>query len=202
MLPPFNSIPLSMKFEQTTFSSALNVVSLADAKNHLRVEHDSDDTLITALISAAQDMVQKYTGTFLQRTSGVFYHDHFHDFMDLYLGIKVEVTDATNGVAFIDETTGSETAVSSSHFQLDGKDYPARLRITDLPTDVKDELNAVRIYVTGGYDSTDRPPALVSAMLLIIGHLYENRQDVTSFKQYEIPMSSQYLMNPYRLKSF
>ncbi len=191
-----------MKFEQTTFQSALNVVSLVDAKNHLRVEHDSDDTLITALISGAQDMVQRYTGTFLQRTSGVFYHDHFHDFMDLHLGINVEVDARSGGVAYTDDKSGRMITVDSSDFQLDGKNYPARLRITDLPTDVKDELNAVRIHVAGGYDSTDRPPALVSAMLLIIGHLYENRQDVTSFKQYEIPMSSQYLMNPYRLKSF
>jgi len=191
-----------MKFDQTTFPDATNVVSLATAKNHLRVDHDTDDTLITSLISVAQEVVQKYTGTFLQRTNGVIRHDHFHDFMDLFVGVDVNINvTETNGVAYVNKNS-LETSVGAKDYQFDGKDYPARLRMLDIPQDVKDELNAVRIYVTCGYDSTTLPSALVSAMLLIIGHLYENRQDVTRFKQHEIPMSSQYLMNPYRLKSF
>lgn len=198
---PLSSLPMPMKFDQSTFPDALNVVSLATAKNHLRVDHTDDDTLITSLISVAQDVVQKYTGTFLQRTDGVIRHDHFHDWMDLHVGVDVGLTSETNGVAYMG-THDREVKVSASDYQLDGEHYPARLRMTSIPTDVKDELNAVRIYLTCGYSADNRPPALVSAMLLIIGHLYENRQDVTRFKQYEIPMSSQYLMNPYRLKSF
>ena len=50
--------------------------------------------------------------------------------------------------------------------------------------------------------ATTRPDALVSAMLLIVGHLYENRQDVTPFRVYETPLASRYLMNPHRLVSF
>lgn len=192
---------MPMKFDQSTFPDALNVVSLATAKNHLRVDHTDDDTLITSLISVAQDVVQKYTGTFLQRTNGLIRHDHFHDFMDLHVGVDVVVTPDTNGVAYVNDN-GVEDSVGAKDYQLDGQEYPARLRMMSIPTHVKDELNAVRIYLTCGYSADNRPPALVSAMLLIIGHLYENRQDVTRFKQYEIPMSSQYLMNPYRLKSF
>jgi len=37
-------------------------------------------------------------------------------------------------------------------------------------------------------------------MLLIIGHLYENREDVISGKTItEIPMGSRFLLDPYRL---
>jgi hypothetical protein len=74
--------------------------------------------------------------------------------------------------------------------------------MTSAPKLIKDELNAVTIQSQSGYETANRPQALISAMLLIIGHLYENRQDVTRFKQYEIPMASQFLMEPYRLKSF
>ena len=70
------------------------------------------------------------------------------------------------------------------------------------PTDIKDTLNAVRIDVTAGYTNTNRPDALIAAMLLIIGHLYENRQDVSHSRTYELPLASKYLMEPYRLKSF
>ena len=186
-----------MRFEQTTFPTATDVVSLSSAKDHLRVSTSEDDALITALITAAQDLVQKYTGTFLQRTSGPFYSDYFIDFMDLHAGPLLTVSSVkyTN-------TSDASITVSSNDYQVDGKGYPARLRMTTIPTDVKDVLNAVEVATVSGYDTDDRPQALVSAMLLIIGHLYENRQDVTRFKQFEIPMASKYLMEPYRLKSF
>ncbi|WP_230460286.1 head-tail connector protein [Sansalvadorimonas verongulae] len=37
------------------------------------------------------------------------------------------------------------------------------------------------------------------AALLIIGHLYENRSDTTDKQQYETPMASKHLLNPYRI---
>ncbi len=188
-----------MKFDKTTFPTATDVVSLSDAKDHLRVSVSEDDAMITSLITVAQDIVEKYTGTFLQRTEGTFYFDKFIDFMDLHVG--PELTIAATGVKYINDD-GVETTVSTSDYQVDGKGFPARLRITDTPSDVKDELNAVRVSVTAGYESTDRPQPLISAMLLIIGHLYENRQDVTRFNHFELPMASKYLMEPYRLKSF
>jgi len=186
-----------MRFEQTTFPDATNVVSLVVAKNHLRVTSSDDDTLITSLITAAQEMVQKYTGTFLQRTGLTFYSDYFIDFMDLHAGPLLTITSVQ-----YKNTSDATITVSASDYQLDGKSYPARLRLTTIPTEIKDELNAINIQTISGYDTDDRPQALVSAMLLIIGHLYENRQDVTRFKHFEIPMASKYLMEPYRLKSF
>ena len=196
-MSPLLSLIIPMRFEQTTFPDAINVVALTVAKSHIRVEHTDDDALITSLITAAQEMVQKYTGTFLQRTGLTFYSDYFIDFMDLHAGPLLTIT----SVQYKD-TRDATITVSSSDYQLDGKGYPARLRLTTIPTDVKDELNAINIQTLSGYDTNDRPQALVSAMLLIIGHLYENRQDVTRFKQYEIPLASKYLMEPFRLKSF
>jgi uncharacterized phiE125 gp8 family phage protein len=185
-----------MKRQQITFPDAINVISLATAKNHLRVEHSSDDALITSLITASQDVVQQYTGDFMQRTAVNFYSDTFMDFMDLHGGTNLFAI-----VLYINAVSGT-TVAAVADYQLDGKSYPSRLRMMKIPDDVKDQLNAVTVQTISGYDTDDRPQALVSAMLLIIGHLYENRQDVGRFKHHEIPMASKYLMEPYRLKSF
>lgn len=190
-----------MKFVRNTFPDALNVLTLATVKGHLRVEHSTDDALITTLISVAQDMVEAYTGTFLQTTTGYFYFDLFHDFLFLHAGPSLAINTAVDGVTYINDNE-VRTTVSAADYQLDGKGYPARLKILELPSDVNDEFNAVRIDVTAGYTDTNRPDALIAAMLLIIGHLYENRQDVGQFKTYETPLASRYLMEPYRLKSF
>ena len=195
-----------MKFKQTTFPTATNVVSLAQAKAHLRVEHSDDESLIQTLIGVAQNVVEGYTGRFLQRVEGSFYFDDFHEFMNLHAGpnLALDIDRSGNtGVTYLN-TAGRQTVVDATKYVLEGKGYPARLRMLDTPSDVEsDSLNAVRIDVTVGHDSAEPiPDALVAAMLLIIGHLYENRQDVGQHKTHATPLASRYLMEPYRLKSF
>lgn len=201
LVPFFKSNSIKMRFVRNTFPDALNVVSLDTAKSHLRVEHTTDDTLITTLISVAQDLVEAYTGTFLQPTTGYFFFDLFHDIFLLHAGPSLAINTAVDGLTYINDD-GVRTTVSSDDYQLDGEGYPARLRMMDTLYDVDDAFNAVRIDVTAGYNDDNRPDALIAAMLLIIGHLYENRQDVSQFQTFETPLASRYLMNPYRLKSF
>ena len=191
----------AMRFQRTTFPDALNVVTLATAKSHLRVEHSTDDTLITTLISVAQDLVEGYTGAFLQTTTGHFYFDSFDEFINLHAGPRLNINTETDGVTYMNDQD-VRTTIPAIDYQIEGVGYPARLRMMSIPTDINDELNAVRVDVTCGYTNDDRPDALIAAMLLIIGHLYENRQDVGQFKTFETPLASRYLMEPYRLKSF
>ena len=193
-----------MKFEQATFPTATNVVSLAQAKAHLRVEHADDESLIETLIGVAQNVVEGYTGRFLQQVEGSFYFDDFHEFMNLHAGpnLALRNSNSAEGVTYLD-TAGRQIVVDLDKYVLEGKGYPARLRMLDTPSDVEsDSLNAVRVDVTVGHTQADRPDALIAAMLLIIGHLYENRQDVGQHKTHATPLASRYLMEPYRLKSF
>ena len=200
----FSQPNVLMKFEQTTFPTATNVVSLIQAKAHLRVEHSDDESLIETLIGVAQNVVEGYTGRFLQQVEGSFYFDDFHEFMNLHAGpnLALRNSNSAEGVTYLD-TAGRQTVVDLDKYVLEGKGYPARLRMLDTPSDVEsDSLNAVRVDVTVGHTQADRPDALVAAMLLIIGHLYENRQDVGQHKTHATPLASRYLMEPYRLKSF
>lgn len=196
-----------MRFEQTSFPTPTNVVSLVEAKAHLRVEHSDDHTLIESLIAAAYDAVEAYTGRFLQPTLGTFRFDTFDEYMNIHGNPNMTIVaddghGNDHGVRYTN-TSNIETVVGSKDYQFDGKSYPARLRMLNIPTDVKETLNAVKVFTQSGYtNANDRPDALVAAMLLIIGHLYENRQDVGQHRTYETPLASRYLMEPYRLKSF
>lgn len=49
------------------------------------------------------------------------------------------------------------------------------------------------------YDSTVTNAAIQAAILLILGHLFENRQDVQSLQPHELPMGSVHLLFPYRV---
>jgi uncharacterized phiE125 gp8 family phage protein len=54
-------------------------------------------------------------------------------------------------------------------------------------------------FVCGYTNAAAVPQAIKQAMLLIIGHLYENRSDVLTGTQInEMPLASRYLLEPYR----
>ena len=61
-------------------------------------------------------------------------------------------------------------------------------------------MNALQINFTCGYGSaSDVPAAIKQAMLLMIGHLFANRQDVVTGTQVnEVPQNSIDLLYPYR----
>ena len=46
------------------------------------------------------------------------------------------------------------------------------------------------------------PDDIVSAMLLIIGHLYERRENTSDFEVFDIPQNAESLLAPYRIVRF
>jgi uncharacterized phiE125 gp8 family phage protein len=67
--------------------------------------------------------------------------------------------------------------------------------------------NAVRVRYTAGYTTEDESPndaplprRLRSAMLLVLGHLYENREETTELKLENLPIGAKSLMDGLRLR--
>lgn len=189
--------------KQTTFPDVTDIISLAQVKNHLRVEHDDDDDLITTFMAAARDMVEGYTGAALDETEFEVYFDHVHEYTNIHVGpgVRVNTSLESLGVTY-EDTNGSRQRMALTDYEFDGSSYPARLQILEIPNDIGDNVNTWRIDVIAGYSDGARPKALTAALLLIVGSLYENRQDVSTLRTYETPLASRHLMNPFRLKSF
>jgi len=61
-------------------TSADPIISLEDAKQHLRIDHSDDNTYVTALISAATTAVQERLG----RTLGIATWDNHLDSAGIY----------------------------------------------------------------------------------------------------------------------
>ncbi|MDB4694367.1 head-tail connector protein [Flavobacteriales bacterium] len=185
-----------MKLHRTSGTTYTDVISLATAKAHLRVDSSAEDALITSLISTAGEIVEEYTGQYLSSCGFTYYADYFSSVMKIYASPGISIT----SVKFTDSAGVLQTHSSSEYF-TDLKSHPIRVQFENLPTDVDDRVHAVQIAGTAGF--TTVPETLKSAMLLILGHLYEHRKDVlVGVQSAPLVHGAKYLMDKFKPSTF
>ena len=176
------------------------VFTTAEAKAVLKVDVTDDDTVIDNLVSAATESGQIYTNQYFIDTVVTQYSDTWDDFYTLY---KSPV-DSITSVKYYDSDDSLQT-LSSSNYILDNSYQPARIGISVTGTlpNLSDRINAVEVKYTVGYGtaSTDVPQGIRQAVLLTLSNWYENRQSViTGRTATELPLSSQYLLDQYKIQ--
>lgn len=179
---------------------ATEPITTAEAKLHLRVDHADDDALIGALITAAREFAEHYTGRALAPQTLEAALDAFPDegFIDLPMPPVASVT----SIKYTD-TAGAEQTVSSGNYALSTYGESRRVNLSadaQWPTDAEEVADAVRIRYVAGYATC--PKAARQAMLLLIGHLYENRQAATALKVEVIPMGARALLDTIKVWGF
>jgi len=182
-------------------------VTLVEARKHLRIEpfgspsEHPDDDQVEMLITSAREWCEQYTGMALAaQTIDVAYDDFPENEIVLPLSPTISIT----SVKYAD-TDNVEQTVSSSVYGLDDFSKPNFVVLT--PDSVWPETNGgannVKIRTVVGNAPADVPFAVKSAILLIVGNLYENRQEDqlatgrASFNS--LPMGVFNLLQPYRI---
>ncbi len=183
-------------------------VTLSQAKDHLRIESSftTDDTYITTLISVARSICENYVGFLLAKNTKVrYYLDQISDneMIEMYGLYKI---DSSSTVFKYYDTNDSEQTFPSSRYFTDEESIPTRLFLKDdttFPSTSENVPSAIKIECIAGPVFEELPKAIYQAILLTIGHLYENRQNVVigSGKPYDVPQTAEHLMNTYRVVS-
>lgn len=173
------------------------MIALEDAKAHLRVEHDEEDGLITSLISAAFRYIENRTGqVFDQRDNIVMIADRLPK-GEQCLELQWTPVRSVSEVAYLD-TTGSRVIMPAESVYLETRRvYPALYPVPgESWPDHRPQRGSVQITVNAGYEAL--PEDVRAAALLIIGHLYENREAVVvGTIATELPMGVEMLLAPY-----
>jgi uncharacterized phiE125 gp8 family phage protein len=152
-------------------------ISLAEAKLHCRVDVADDDTPITNLITAAREEVERLSGMALMTQT-----------LELVLA-GWPATDRTElprpplssitSVKYKDRD-GNETTWDSANYLAGADSVPGVLALAwdaSWPSDDLYPLEPIRVrYVAGFASAAAVPQSLKQAMLLLIGHWYENRE--------------------------
>lgn len=152
-------------------------VTLVEGKAHLRVDHSTDDTLITGLLTAATEYAEGYTGlAFVTQT----WEQREDANACLPLLLKRAPLIAITGVQYVD-ADGTTQTLSSALYRTVGVQpaslYPA---YSGSWPSVLYDVDALRITFTAGFgDADDVPQALKQAVLMLAAHWYERREPVS-----------------------
>lgn len=149
------------------------VVTLTEAKLHLRVEHDADDELIEALVLAATEQAQSELRRQLVTATLLLQLDAFSSCIELPRGARSVLS------VDYDDETGNEQTLDDATYLVDVDSLPGRLTLADgysWPSTYPGS-NAVRITYTAGYGAAAAVPAGIKAWIkLHVGALYRSRE--------------------------
>lgn len=159
-------------------------VTLAEAKAHLRVDASDDDAYILGLITTAREWCEEYLDRTLVSTQWVMRLDKFPDdgTMDVELPRPPVVSSGTATAVSVTYTAenGGTQSWSSASYRVDRASTPGVVRTLygqTWPPHLQDD-NAVTVTWWGGYgpSGSSVPAAIRHAILMLVGHWYENRQ--------------------------
>lgn len=192
----------------------LEPVLLDEAKAHLRVDISDDDGYISGLMLAARQWVEGQTHRALITQTWDFGYDYCwpreaqakYRAWRLVLRLPVAPAASITSISYVDGTGATQTLATDQYQTILNNDHP---RIEEAYNaswpDVRDQANAITVRAVVGYGSNpgDVPYPLRQAILLLAGHLYENREAVVIGQApAEVPMSVEALISPYRRSVF
>jgi len=176
-------------------------------KVHLRVVGASEDAALTLIALAATDALQDYLGCAFTTTTYLWTRDAFapgrsptDDFWyedrpsgpraPVYLKLPFGPVQSVTHIKYLDDAGVLQTW-SPSNYQLDtfyGRVAPVPGAVW--PTPARDRFSAVQIQFVAGFGATftSIPARVTLGLYMLIGHWFENREELQTFTLQHVPL--------------
>jgi uncharacterized phiE125 gp8 family phage protein len=179
---------------------ATTPVSLAEVRRQLRIEHEDDDLLLVRLINVAvayTDVKGALGHAMISQKWGQWVTSTPEQAVKLTLGPVISV----DAVKYYD-TDGNLQTDTLSNYEIYGTQFAKTIGPKEgfnWPV-AEDRSDAIRIEYTIGYgtSASDVPDTLRHAMMMLIGHWYENRETTMMDELSNIPYGFDALMDMHR----
>ena len=185
-----------------TAAPAVEPVSLADARAHLRVDGTAEDAFISSLIITSRLHIEAALGLALINQSWTWTIDAWPGVAGVEFPVwslspldRISRRDFDVGVALpmrpvrtidqirIKAADGTPTVLAPQRYVLDGTSHPARLLPTlqALPNPGQ-PVQGIQIDFTAGFSAaaSDVPAPIRLALQMLVAHWFENREPVLS----------------------
>lgn len=165
-------------------------VTVAEMREHCRIDHNDDNTYLASLITAARQHVEAATGKIIGEQTLRQKHDCFP-----CGAIQIQRSPVSEvEVSYTDGSGDSQTMDEDDiQTQLDGSiPLVAPAPGTNWPSTQRDRIGAVTITITGGYETC--PDMLKHAIKMLAAHWYANREAVADKSMSEIPFTVEALI--------
>lgn len=181
-------------------------IDLTEAKLFLRVTHTAENDLIDGMIQAAHVWVETYTRrTLISETFDLRFKDF--PWFDTPLVVPRAPLVSVTSITYLDENGVTQTWASSNYAvrtlagPTAGRGYIETTPTTTFPATLIEAEYPVTVRAVTGYGSASALPAgIKSAMYLLIGDLYTQRQvTITGTISSRTQTTVERLLGPYRL---
>jgi len=157
-------------------STPAAVVTTAEAKAWLRVDHSNDDSFIDDLIGFATKRIETKTQRQLTTATWVRYLDKFPTGVESIELERCPVQSVTS-ITYVD-TDGNTQTLDSANYRVDAKSEPGRITPgygLNWPS-TRRITNAVTVTFVAGYgDAADVDPLALTAIRFAVAYMYSNR---------------------------
>jgi uncharacterized phiE125 gp8 family phage protein len=149
----------------------------------------ADDTYISTLITTARELCEDWQGRAYITRTYEWSLDRWpcNDKLDLPMPPALTITSIVYTTS-----AGTATTWTASEYQLDITGFVGRVAPAygyTWPTAVLRELAGIKVTYTAGYGATATsvPSKIKHAIMMLIGELYENREDTDKMQAFSMP---------------
>jgi len=175
--------------------SGTELISLAEAKEYLRVGSTDDDTYITELIKIARMQVLNDTNQVVVQTTITEYYRDWPDNDILHLSYPGKITSPI--IKYADVNNASQTLTDQTDYKISFNHGLPLLQFYNTFT-MYDRANALSIQYDVEPQNADVVRTLKIAMYMLIAHFYDNRSPVSYLKVDEMPLGYKHIITQYK----
>lgn len=171
---------MPIMYSKVTTEPTSEPITLKEAKTHCHVDHNEEDQLITILIQAARETVEQETNRSLITQTRTMKLDYFPRYQTSdgwgQIILPYGPVSSVSSITYVDENEASQT-LSSSDYWTDFTSNIPRVIVKNSWPGTFTMPNAVTVVYVAGYGSaTSVPHKLISAIKILVKHLFDNRE--------------------------
>ena len=190
-------------------------ISVAEAKTHLRVTNNSEDTYISTLISASLDLCSHYVGYELRKSVCQYGFQELVGqpatvnplngaplLMGNYLRIPAHII-SLDSVQYVDSNDTLQSFTDYITEPIQFKDFGLDVYLNTLPTSLTLADTKYIATVTEGFETSDFTMSLKLACLFMVAQYYDNRQNlIVGANAIVMPKGTETLLDKFRVRTF